>query len=77
MTGEHGTLIVFMNNNCLYVIYLMESTILLSKEMKSNGLKTIAISSNNVDKHSQDGPEEMKKLALSKSFLFPYLLDAI
>jgi hypothetical protein len=55
----------------------MESTILLSKEMKSNGIKTIAISSNNVDKHSQDGPEEMKKLALSKSFLFPYLLDAI
>tara|TARA_B110000483_G_scaffold173026_1_gene204774 strand:- start:956 stop:1156 length:201 start_codon:yes stop_codon:yes gene_type:complete len=66
-----------MSNNCPYVIYLMESTILLSKEMKSNGIKTIAISSNNVDKQSQGGPEEMKKLALSKSFLFPYLLDAI
>ena len=54
----------------------MESTILLSKEMESKGIKTIALSSNSFDKHSQDGPEEMKKLALSKSFSFPYLFDA-
>lgn len=61
LTGEYVMLIVFMCNNCPYVIYLMESIILFSKEMESKEIQTIAISSKNMDKHSQDGPEEMKK----------------
>ena len=76
LVGEHGTLIVFMCNHCPYVVYLMEVIVSFSKEIESKGIKTIAISSNSVDTHSQDGPLEMKKIARSKSFSFPYLFDA-
>ena len=38
-------------------------------------IKTVAISSNSIITHPQDGPDEMKKLAISKKFNFPYLYD--
>ena len=76
LVGKHGTLIVFMCNHCPYVVYLIEVIVSFSREMESKGIKTIAISSNSVNTHSQDGPAEMKKLAQLKSFSFPYLFDA-
>ena len=76
LVGKHGTLIVFMCNHCPYVVYLIEVIVSFSREMESKGIKTIAISSNSVNTHSEDGPLEMKKLARLKSFTFPYLFDA-
>ena len=76
LAGEHGTLIIFMCNHCPYVVYLMEAIVTFSKEMVNKGIKTIAISSNSVDTHPQDGPLEMKKIGRLKSFSFPYLFDA-
>ena len=55
LVGEHGALIIFMCNHCPYVVYLMEVIVSFSKEIESKGIKTIAISSNSVDTHSQDG----------------------
>ena len=54
----------------------MEAIVTFSKEIVSKGIKTIAISSNIVDTHSQDGPLEMKKIGRLKYFSFPYLFDA-
>jgi hypothetical protein len=58
------------------VVYLIEAFVSFSEEMASKGIKTIAISSNSVDSHPQDGPLEMKKIGLLKSFSFPYLFDS-
>ena len=35
----------------------------------------VAISSNDVDKYPQDGPDKMKELAEEVGYTFPYLLD--
>jgi len=75
LSGSKGTLIVFMCNHCPYVVHLLEGIIKTTKEFSKKGIATIAISSNSIKTHPQDGPKEMKKLALNKNFPFPYLYD--
>ena len=75
LRGQHGTLVIFMCNHCPYVIHLMDAIVSFSKTLKDSKISTIAISSNTVTTHPQDGPEEMKTLALEKKFDFPYLYD--
>jgi peroxiredoxin len=76
LKGEKGTLIIFMCNHCPYVVYLLDSLIDTARRFDTMGVKTIAISSNSVVSHPQDGPEYMKQLALEKKFPFPYLYDS-
>lgn len=75
LKGKKGTLIIFMCNHCPYVVHLLEGILKTAKVFSEKEIATIAISSNSVKTHPQDGPEEMKKLALSKNFTFPYLFD--
>ena len=73
--GLKGTLIIFMCNHCPYVIHLLNGILNTSKDFKKKGINTIAISSNSIKTHPQDGPEEMEKFAKKNSFSFPYLFD--
>lgn len=75
LKGKKGTLIIFMCNHCPYVIHLIEGILKTSIDLFEKGINTIAISSNSIQSHPQDGPEEMKKLAQLKNFPFPYLYD--
>tara|TARA_B100001175_G_C19507900_1_gene641957 strand:+ start:2363 stop:2956 length:594 start_codon:yes stop_codon:yes gene_type:complete len=73
--GVSGTLIIFMCNHCPYVLHLIDKMVEISREIKESGINTVAISSNDVENYPDDRPELMKKLALEKSFNFPYLYD--
>ena len=75
LKGSNGTLIIFMCNHCPYVIHLLDSILKTSEKLLNKKIKTVAISSNSIITHPQDGPDEMKKLAISKKFNFPYLYD--
>ena len=75
LQGQNGTLIIFMCNHCPYVIHLLDGIIKTARDFSKKGISTIAISSNNIDTHPQDGPNEMKKIAFLKEFSFPYLYD--
>ena len=75
LKGSKGTLIIFMCNHCPYVVHLMDGLLSTAQNFKEKGIETIAISSNSEHSHPQDGPIEMKKLALEKNFAFPYLFD--
>jgi hypothetical protein len=75
LKGSKGTLILFMCNHCPYVVHLMDGLLSTAQNFKEKGIETIAISSNSEHSHPQDGPVEMKKLALEKNFAFPYLFD--
>ena len=74
--GNEGTLIIFMCNHCPYVVYLMDHLVRFTKANALKGIKTVAISSNDIEKYPADGPEKMKNLATVKHFDFPYFLDA-
>jgi len=74
--GKEGTLIVFMCNHCPYVVHLIDALVAFAKSIEPKGIKTVAISSNSVETHPQDGPEDMKVFAKERGFTFPYLYDA-
>ena len=73
--GTSGTLVIFMCNHCPYVLHLLEKIVEVSHDIKKLGINTVAISSNDVENYPDDRPELMQKLALEKSFDFPYLYD--
>ena len=75
LKGEQGTLIVFMCNHCPYVVHLIDALVALAERNLAQGIKTIAISSNDIENYPEDRPEKMKALAIEKDFSFPYLYD--
>jgi peroxiredoxin len=75
LKGSKGTLIIFMCNHCPYVVHLIDSLVSSAELLESKDINTIAISSNSIHSHPQDGPQEMAKLSFNKKFSFPYLYD--
>jgi len=73
--GNIGTMVIFMCNHCPYVIHLLDKIVEVTNEIKTWGINTVAISSNDIVNYPDDRPELMKKLALENSFGFPYLYD--
>lgn len=73
--GSSGTLVIFMCNHCPYVLHLLDKIVEVSHQIKEWGINTVSISSNDVDNYPEDSPELMQKLAIEKSFGFPYLHD--
>ena len=72
--SKKGTLIMFICNHCPFVIHVIDEIIKISNQY-TNEIDFVAISSNDVKNYPDDGPELMKKLAIDKSFNFPYLYD--
>ena len=72
--GPKGTLIMFICNHCPFVIHVIDEIIKISNQY-TNEIDFVAISSNDVINYPYDAPELMKKLAIEKSFNFPYLYD--
>jgi len=73
--GSAGTIILFICNHCPYVVHINPILIKISSKYKKLGVSTIAISSNDVDKYPEDGPQKMKKHAMDNKYDFPYLFD--
>ena len=69
-------LVIFMCNHCPFVVHLRDALAAFGDEYQAKGLTIIGISSNDVENYPQDGPEEMKKEALSAGYRFAYLYDA-
>lgn len=71
-----GLLVAFLCNHCPFVLHLLDTFVKLANEYQSRGIATVAISSNDVDAHPEDGPAKMADLARARGFGFPYLYDA-
>ncbi len=69
-------LVIFMCNHCPFVIHLRTALAAFAVEYQTKGLAVVGISSNDVEKYPQDGPEEMKKEAVAAGYRFAYLFDA-
>ena len=75
LAGQQATVVMFICNHCPFVIHILDELVAVAKEFGSNDITFIAISSNDIKKYHQDGPEKMKELAISADFSFPYLFD--
>jgi thiol-disulfide isomerase/thioredoxin len=75
LVGYHGTVIMFICNHCPFVIHVNPEITKLAKEYQKKGIEFIAISSNDVAKYPEDGPEFMRLKAKAEGYTFPYLYD--
>ena len=75
LKSEKATVIMFICNHCPYVIHVRNELAQVAKDYTPKGIQFIAISSNDVEKYPQDGPDKMKEFATENSFTFPYLFD--
>ena len=75
LKSERATVIMFICNHCPFVIHVNPELVRIANEYKSKGVSFIAISSNDVDMHPDDGPDQMRLVAKVLQFPFPYLYD--
>eukprot|EP00252_Welwitschia_mirabilis_P012714 TRINITY_DN280_c0_g1_i1.p1 TRINITY_DN280_c0_g1~~TRINITY_DN280_c0_g1_i1.p1 ORF type:complete len:264 (+),score=31.59 TRINITY_DN280_c0_g1_i1:125-916(+) len=68
-------LVMFICNHCPFVIHLKKDIVKLANEYIPKGVAVVAISSNSIITHPQDGPELMAQEAKTFNFPFPYLYD--
>ena len=73
--GATATLIMFICNHCPFVKHIQSQLVALAQDYQPRDVSFIAISSNDVTTHPQDGPEKMKETALAHNYPFPYLYD--
>lgn len=76
VTGKRGLLVVFACNHCPFVIHLADALGRFAAEVAGQGVATVAIASNDVDRYPQDGPALMPGFAAAHGWDFPYLHDA-
>lgn len=68
-------LVMIICNHCPYVIHVREQIGAIARDYLPKGVGIAAINANSTRTHPQDGPEEMKKLAASEGWQFPFLFD--
>jgi peroxiredoxin len=73
--GETGTLIMFICNHCPYVKAVIKDVVEDCKDLEKFGVKSIAISSNDVVNYPEDSFENMIEFSKKYNFTFPYLFD--
>lgn len=75
LKGSKGTLIIFMCNHCPFVVHVIDEVVRIAHQYQNQGINTVAISSNDVEKYPQDRPELMRQFALEHQMNFAYLYD--
>lgn len=69
------SVVAFICNHCPFVQLLKTELAEFGRYCDERGVKMVAISSNDVSTHPQDGPELMAQEARQYSYPFPYLYD--
>ena len=54
-----GLLVAFLCNHCPFVLHILDAFVKMASEYQPKGIATVAISSNDVDAHPEDGPAQM------------------
>ena len=73
--GQNGTLIMFICNHCPYVKAVIEDIVNDCKTLENDGIRSIAIMSNDTKNYPEDSFDNMIKFAKNNKFNFPYLID--
>ena len=73
--GDKGLLVMFICNHCPYVKAVLERIVRDTAELKALGVNSVAVMSNDPTEYEEDSFENMRRVAESNSFSFPYLYD--
>ena len=75
VTGEKGTLIMFICNHCPYVKAVTKDIVEDCKKLKDIGINSVAICANDAENYPEDSFENMIEFSKKNQFGFPYLVD--
>lgn len=73
--GPRGLLVMFICNHCPYVKAVRPRIVRDALELKTYGIGSVAIMSNDAAGYPDDSFDNMRKIAEEFQFPFPYLLD--
>jgi peroxiredoxin len=68
-------LVMFICNHCPFVKHVQKELTRLGREYQAKGVAVVAISSNDVATHPEDGPSKMREEKAAAGYTFPYLYD--
>lgn len=75
LRSEKATVVMFICNHCPYVKHINAGLVALANRYIPQGVSFIAISSNDVSRYPDDGPDLMTETAKTNGYPFPYLYD--
>ena len=75
LKSDKATVVMFICNHCPYVKHVQKGLVELANDYIPKGVSFIAVNSNDVGKYPEDSPANMKSVALSLGYPFPYLFD--
>jgi len=75
LVGGPATVVTFICNHCPYVKHIREGLAQFGRFCETQGVKLVAINSNDVDNYPADAPPRMAEEAESAGYSFPYLFD--
>lgn len=75
LRGKGPAVVAFICNHCPFVVHIRSGLVEFGRYCREAGVPFVAISSNDVLTHPQDGPEAMAAEAKRHGFTFPYLYD--
>ena len=73
--GKNGLLIMFICNHCPYVKAIIRDIVEDCRNLKKEGVNSIAIMSNDTKEYPEDSFENMKIFSKKFNFSSPYLID--
>jgi len=69
------SVVAFICNHCPFVVHIRSGLVAFARYCQEAGVPLVAISSNDVKSHPQDGPGPMAAEAQRHGYTFPYLYD--
>jgi peroxiredoxin len=75
LRGRGPAVVAFICNHCPFVVHIRAGLVEFGRYCQEQGVPFVAISSNDVSTHPQDGPKPMAEEAKKHGFTFPYLYD--
>lgn len=73
--GKNGALVMFICNHCPYVLAVLDRIVRDASTLQTLGIGVAAISANDVVTYPQDSFGNMRIMAETRAFPFPYLFD--
>jgi peroxiredoxin len=73
--GPKGLLVMFICNHCPYVKAVIHRIVRDTAELKTLGIGSIAVMSNDPSEYPEDSWDNMVKVAREMNFPFPYVVD--
>ena len=75
--GPNGLLVMFICNHCPYVKAINHKLVRDTAELRTLGVNSVAIMSNDSTDYPEDSFENMQKVARELDYPFPYLIDEL